>query len=324
MVKKLTADQRKRAALAAIDAGDLEALRETLGLGLKLNQRINAPGQTALSYAVMENRKAVIRFLLEQGADPNILTKRKTNPLHYVKEVEVAQWLLEAGADLHQVSVCGQEVSHYAVTFNRHPVTRFYNELLGKARSTDALISVEPMASERFWSLIRAFARKGGRDESKMARELFMDFRYRPLEEIIAFEKAFRVMQQRCVTAELRAAAFILWGGRSGDDFAAFRSWLVSLGEATVERVIKNPDAVIKPWRSRVLYHNFTAYDVPALSDMARMAYASASGQSDFQDILDASDLPTSSDASAVMHQGALDDVEELRRRFPKIWAARA
>ena len=323
MAHTLSAAERKQLALRAIDGGELEGLRTALAAGLRLNQKLNGAGQTALSYAVMRNQHGLIRHLLSLGADPNVLTASKLNALHMAEEVEVARWLLAAGADPHQRSRRGEAISHYAITFGRHAVSRFYNTLLDRARTAAELALVPPMPLERFWPLLEKSARKGGGDDSWQARELFMVMRYWPLSDTIAFERAFQLQDQRCDTSSMWAAAYIIRNGCSDDAFLDFRSWLVSLGRAGLTRALRDPDSLVRPWRKRVRYENYTAYDVPTLRDVARQAYLAGSGKDDFSDILRLAGLQDGEARPAGYPlDWSPDDPAALQARFPKLWRA--
>lgn len=84
--------------LAAGD-GDLDRVNFLLSAGVAVDN--TRTGSTALHTAAMRNQVAVVHRLLKAGARVNLLDVDGFTPLHEARSVEVAQALLEAGADLH-------------------------------------------------------------------------------------------------------------------------------------------------------------------------------------------------------------------------------
>ena len=88
----------------AVIAGDLEASKRFLAAGKKLLNAHSRDGFTALGFAAFFNRPAVAKFLLSQGADPNIASNNdfKVAPIHSSvasKSLEITQLLLDHGAN---------------------------------------------------------------------------------------------------------------------------------------------------------------------------------------------------------------------------------
>ncbi len=89
--------------MAAVDNGSLENVRLLLQHGAKINEKNNA-GETALLRACQpwSSNTAMIRVLLEAGADPNIGDKDGETPLHKItnsNKMEAARLLLDHKAD---------------------------------------------------------------------------------------------------------------------------------------------------------------------------------------------------------------------------------
>lgn len=54
---------------------------------------------TPLHWAVVEGRKEAVQLLIAKGADVNAQDERGRTPLHYAGNVEVAQLLIDNGAE---------------------------------------------------------------------------------------------------------------------------------------------------------------------------------------------------------------------------------
>ena len=84
-------------------AGDLERVKELLACGAEVNS-FDSIGYTALHYAAKDQNTALVRLLLEAGADPNAQDVRNigNTPLGAVAgncSLELARILVAAGAD---------------------------------------------------------------------------------------------------------------------------------------------------------------------------------------------------------------------------------
>jgi ankyrin repeat protein len=89
----------------AADHGYLEVLKLVLKIDAEFNiNKMDYNGCTALNLAVQQGHVAVARFLLAEGADPNIVTANGCTPLHwaaYHGHLELVNLLVEKGANLH-------------------------------------------------------------------------------------------------------------------------------------------------------------------------------------------------------------------------------
>lgn len=175
--------------------GDLEALRQALRAGARLNARVWPLGSTALCAASSEGQLAVVRELLAAGAKVDAADDLGRTPLALAAredKVEVLRELLKAGADIEAVTdagetvlmeaarwgnlesvraliaagadvnrVIGGQTAYDHATLRKEPKYREVAELLRSSGSATALSRANALAQE----IARAFgvrARRGG------------------------------------------------------------------------------------------------------------------------------------------------------------------
>ena len=90
----------------AVIAGDVDATKSFLASDPKSINKHSPDGFTALGFAAFFARPALAKYLLEQGADPNIPSNNdfKVAPLHSAvaaKSLEITLLLLEHGAEVN-------------------------------------------------------------------------------------------------------------------------------------------------------------------------------------------------------------------------------
>ncbi|KAJ9644081.1 hypothetical protein H2199_003949 [Coniosporium tulheliwenetii] len=97
---------------------------------LDVNKK-DSRGRTALHWAARSGKEAVVRLLVEKGADPRAKDKHGWTALHQAarsgKEA-VVRLLLENGADLHAKDKHGETVLHWAVFGGEEAVVRLLVE----------------------------------------------------------------------------------------------------------------------------------------------------------------------------------------------------
>jgi ankyrin repeat protein len=85
--------------------GHLGRIERLLGKGVDLNARAGY-GQTALFEAVFSQQVETVRFLLEHGADPRLVSDDGAGPLFYAcvsGNLEIVELLIQYGADVNEV-----------------------------------------------------------------------------------------------------------------------------------------------------------------------------------------------------------------------------
>jgi len=104
---------------------DIELIRLLLDEAKpNINQQINE-GWTALMIALRYNKNINIsKFLIENGADVNLVSDDKWNALmhacYHVEDLELIKLLMEAGSNLNQQSNAGWTALMYSIRYNRN------------------------------------------------------------------------------------------------------------------------------------------------------------------------------------------------------------
>ena len=105
--------------LLLITQGDLAILKQDWPGALDVNTR-GAKGWTPLIAACRGGHKAIVFWLLEKGADPNLSNAKGTTPLMYAKtaafgsgDPAIMDALLAAGARIDAVDHSGQTALDY-------------------------------------------------------------------------------------------------------------------------------------------------------------------------------------------------------------------
>ena len=91
--------------MTAVDNGNLEAVRDLLERGAKVEVRETNGGQTALMWAIADQQPQIAKLLVEHGADVHARSKGGFTPLLFAAQqgdVQSAGILLNAGADKNE------------------------------------------------------------------------------------------------------------------------------------------------------------------------------------------------------------------------------
>jgi len=91
---------------------------------LQITKDLNIRDATLLHNAAKNGCKEVAKFLLDNGADPNVRDDEGRTPLHYASNVEVAELLLKHGADPNAQDNEGNTPLHVALYDERIEVAR--------------------------------------------------------------------------------------------------------------------------------------------------------------------------------------------------------
>ena len=149
--------------------------------------------------------------------------------------------------------------------------------------------------------------RKGNLErQAARLRELLLELS--PV-EVASFADRFHEYMSAAFHWDLWGAAYVIAGGCSDDGFADFRSWLISMGQATFESARSNPESLLDvaagPGVEDIFFEEF-AY-VPA------QIYEEQTGR----------ELPPYAGATPASPAGApwSEEGDDLQRRFPRLWA---
>ena len=143
-------------------AGDLEHVTLLIEQGTDKNQIGGYFGDTALSAAAKNNHLSVVQYLVEQGADTDKPSTKRSGfiPLHYASRdghLDVARYLLEQGADRDKAKDDGWTSLHLAVA-NNHIETAKLIMVYGadlNARTNDGELPIDVARTEEIKQAIR-------------------------------------------------------------------------------------------------------------------------------------------------------------------------
>ncbi len=129
---------------------DLAAMLIHAGANVRAATRIN--GYTPLLLAAKEGHAAVIRTLLERGADPKAASVSGTSPLMLAAaagSVDAATVLLDAGADVNAKEAArGQTAIMFAAAYNRVPMLRLLTQRGADVSITSKVVDLHSFTEE--------------------------------------------------------------------------------------------------------------------------------------------------------------------------------
>ncbi len=126
--------------LKAIDEGDLIVLK-----GYLYDHDIDAPFEgekfTLLHFAIGRSRLDIVKFLMEEDADPDILYQDKTALMYAVKngETEIVKYIVDLGVSVKVKNKRAKTALHYAAQYSTPEIARLLLE--NGAKTTDKDVS---------------------------------------------------------------------------------------------------------------------------------------------------------------------------------------
>ena len=174
-------------------------------------------------------------------------------------------------------------------------------------------MSLSPMPADEFWRIIDHAAR-ADHDPDAHVQALHTLLAELSLDDLVAFEVAFRRYLNNAYTWDLWGAAFVIHGGCSDDGFEYFRRWLVSRGRQVYGTALANPDSLAElnaqpgpdgVWEFEDIYY------------VAAEVFREKGGVGD---IRDQSEPEAGLGESGPSGETFEDDEEHLARRYPKLW----
>lgn len=126
----------------AVDFDNHTALSLLLKYGANINshRRKRRKGETALSLAVGKGDEAIVRFLLEKGADIQSVDKGDRSALHLAASYgheAIVRLFLEEGADVHSTDIDGCSALHLATSYDHETIVRLLLREGANIHSTD-------------------------------------------------------------------------------------------------------------------------------------------------------------------------------------------
>jgi hypothetical protein len=174
-------------------------------------------------------------------------------------------------------------------------------------------MTASPMPAETFWRII-ARAAEQAHDPDAQVNALRTALRELTVEEIIAFEVAFRSYLNKAYSWDLWGAAYVIHGGCSDDGFEYFRRWLVSRGRDIYEAALADPDSLAQldaqpgPWG---------VWEFEAIYYVAPGIFKEKGGEGD---VRNHAELEAGLAGPGPSGEPFAEDEERLAGRYPKLW----
>ena len=93
----------------AVKNNDLDTIKHLLNDGFQTDSIDTITSMTVLQYACVYGKFDIVKYLIETGADTNILSTHNLHSLHYANwnsNLEILKYLIENGADTKLLSKC--------------------------------------------------------------------------------------------------------------------------------------------------------------------------------------------------------------------------
>ena len=171
--------------------------------------------------------------------------------------------------------------------------------------------AVEPMANDRFWTIIDGTA--GYQSDPDLQIEALAEaLRRLSPAELATFAAAFDGKMDESFRWDLWGAAYVVHGGSSDDGFDYFRTWLISRGRAAFEQVLQDPDSLADLELSLV----------DGFMEFESFAYVAADVWAERSDP-DSGEMPRAVVKHPLSMPAGLEfdeDPVELAKRYPRLW----
>jgi hypothetical protein len=167
------------------------------------------------------------------------------------------------------------------------------------------------MDETELWRLIDE-SRAGNEDDPEAQAERLQELLSgRSSEDLQAFDRLYRERLDRAFTWDLWGAGYLLNGGMSDDSFDYFCDWLVSRGREVFERAVSDPDSLA----------DVPGADEEAEAESLRYAVQHAHESTHGKELPVSGGVGTAGGGEPAGEEWDEDDLEELARRWPRIWA---
>jgi Protein of unknown function (DUF4240) len=167
------------------------------------------------------------------------------------------------------------------------------------------------MRTDDFWAVVDRAA--ADRPAADVARRVVAELAVGDPDSVVGWGRHLdRVLAASC-TEDLWAAAYLINGGCSDDDFESFRGWLVAQGREVLARAVREPDSLATLPAVRGAAEDGAELRAPEVLRIAADAHELATG------------VPLPPRARLPRPDPAqfwdFDDEDEMRRRLPRLSA---
>lgn len=175
-------------------------------------------------------------------------------------------------------------------------------------------MTAKAMLHDAFWGIIDRNCQSSNDPDARLG-SLRAELHELSLEEIIAFEVAFRRFLNQAYTWDLWGAAYVIHGGCSDDGFEYFRRWLVSRGQRAYEAALADADSLADLDLEPMGPENFWEFE--EYYYVALEVFEEKGGEGD---VRDHSEPEAGLGGPGPSGEPFEDDEEQLAKRFPKLW----
>jgi hypothetical protein len=166
------------------------------------------------------------------------------------------------------------------------------------------------MTRDDFWDILDAAQSDAAFDRARLPDALRAQLEELDEDAVLAFVRHFDDLRHDAYRHEPWAAAWILGGGASDEDFSDFRDWLISQGRQPFDDALRDPERLLNHFDATELQDAFD----PDIRQVATDLYTELTGQSD---------LPEGTVRPDPAQMGGRPwRPEDLPRRFPRLWRA--
>ena len=165
------------------------------------------------------------------------------------------------------------------------------------------------MDLDAFWRIVED-ARSGASDDEDFLRRIGSRLHMLKPEELLEFESRRSKLDADSYSWRLWGAAYLMNGGCSDDCFDYFRAWLISQGRRTFEKALKDPDTL-----ADVGGPTSRARELEEFMSLAQEAYEKKTGREMPDTVFQRADRLEPSE------RWNFDDVTEMKKRYPKLFA---
>ena len=176
------------------------------------------------------------------------------------------------------------------------------------------------MDHNRFWSLIEDARSASGGDCARQVDVLAEALQGQPPQEILDFRNLLGESLDRAYRYDLWGAAYLINGGCSNDGFDYFLGWLIAQGRDVYQAALEDPDSLVSHPQVASLDPRYGSLWCEQMLSIHDRAYEAVTGQEP-PAVPDAEVAAAADSAGPTGEDFDFEDPEQLRRRYPRLWA---